>query len=363
MIRSFPGIGAAAALLVGFAAAVPAADDAPVRPQARVEESVGVSLVEVPVTVVDGSGRALGGLTRDDFEVFDDGKRVAIESLDESDFPGFSPTAPPDPKTRPRVPRTFLLLYDLAGVTPAELERSRTAGRSFVREQMGPADVAGVATISPGGDVRLLQNLARDRERLLAAFDGIKPVQDRGRDMVGPIPSAGDKFTAEEIEHLKEPGRAQQAVWVERLLDALEAVASGLQPVPGRKQVILFSHGFDLMLDERRLVNDVDKVVTRFRMEDCVLNAVNVAALGATGANGEALFTLANDTGGRLLENSNDLSGQIGRILEANRVVYALTFKTTLTGHPGRFHALQVRVHAPGTKVFARAGYVEPRPI
>jgi VWFA-related protein len=133
--------------------------------------------------------------------------------------------------------------------------------------------------------------------------------------------------------------------------------------VDGRKQVILFSHGFDMMLDDTRLVHEVSSVVQAFRLEDCVLHAVNVAGLSASRAGGQALFTLAHDTGGHSMENSNDLSGQISRIVEATSVVYVLTFRVKLTGQPGRFHTLQVRSHRTGTKIFARAGYLEPKPI
>ena len=354
------------ALLLAALAATAAFGQTPERPETNVQESVGVSLVEVPVSVVDASGRSVAGLTREDFEVLDDGKPVAIESLDESLFPAAGETPSPDPKTRPRAPRTLLFVYDLAGVTNAELDRANAAGRRFVNTQMGPADVAGVATIGPSGDVKLVQNLARDREKLAAAFDSVKPVLDRGRNVAGVSPSAEgggkDRFSAEELEQLARPGRAQQAAWVERLLDALKTVAQALQPVPGRKQLILFSHGFNMMLDDTRLANDVRKIVDELRMQDCVVNIVNVAGLSASAADSQALFVLANDTGGHLMENSNDLSGQLGRVLEANRVVYELTFRTTLTGHPGRFHPIEVRTRAKGTKVFAREGYVEPKP-
>jgi len=326
-----------------------------------------VSLVEVPVTVIDASGRSVAGLTPADFDVFDDGKPVAIESLDESLFPGAEERPDLDARTRPRAPRTFLFLYDLAGATPAELDRANAAGRRFANTQMGPADVAGVATITPSGDVQLLQNLARERGKLVAAFDAVRPALDHGRNQVVPSPTAEnggkDRFSPQELERLARPGRAQQAAWVERLLDALKTVAQALRPVPGRKQVILFSHGFNLMLDDTRLVDDVRKIVEELRMEDCVVNAVNVAGLSASAADGQALFVLANDTGGHLMENSNDLSDEIGRILEANRVVYELTFRTTLTGHPGRLHSIEVRTRAKGTKVFARAGYIEPKPV
>ena len=47
--------------------------------QPRAAETVQVTVVEVPVTVSDRGGNAIRGLTKENFEVTDDGKKVPIE--------------------------------------------------------------------------------------------------------------------------------------------------------------------------------------------------------------------------------------------------------------------------------------------
>ncbi|MGH9372096.1 MAG: VWA domain-containing protein [Vicinamibacterales bacterium] len=69
------------------------------------------------------------------------------------------------------------------------------------------------------------------------------------------------------------------------------------------------------------------------------------------------LARLAEDTGGFLVEQSNDLSSAFRRIDEDNRFHYLLTYSPKNTDFDGKFRKIQVKVRRPGTQVFARKGY------
>ena len=69
------------------------------------------------------------------------------------------------------------------------------------------------------------------------------------------------------------------------------------------------------------------------------------------------LARLAGDTGGFLVEQSNDLSGAFRRIDEDMQFHYLLTYSPVNTAFDGRFRTIHVRVRRPGTQVFARKGY------
>jgi len=59
-----------------------------------VSESVGVSLVQVPVTVLDSAGTPVRGLQLSDFRVFDDGEEIHPDAMDVTEFsPAGSPNA------------------------------------------------------------------------------------------------------------------------------------------------------------------------------------------------------------------------------------------------------------------------------
>jgi len=69
------------------------------------------------------------------------------------------------------------------------------------------------------------------------------------------------------------------------------------------------------------------------------------------------LARLAQDTGGFLVDETNDLSSAFRRIDEDNQFHYLLTYSPSNVEFDGKFRAIQVKVRRPGTQVFARKGY------
>ncbi len=69
------------------------------------------------------------------------------------------------------------------------------------------------------------------------------------------------------------------------------------------------------------------------------------------------LARLAEDTGGFLVEQSNDLSSAFRRIDEDNQFHYVLTYSPRNNVFDGTFRKIQVKVLRRGTQVFARKGY------
>jgi hypothetical protein len=182
----------------------------------------------------------------------------------------------------------------------------------------------------------------------------------------------------------------------------LAELAKTLRSVPGRKQIVFLSEGFDGSVVTGRMERQSSKpddasrldptlgnqavfidsdqhfgsatsqkflndMVRYFRGSDVVLHAIDIKGLrvqnsinGSTVDSNSGLAVLAAPTGGTLFQNSNDLAASFERMLHAQEVVYVLTFR----GAPrkaGDFHELKVKlVNVPGNaQVSARSGYWE----
>lgn len=73
------------------------------------------------------------------------------------------------------------------------------------------------------------------------------------------------------------------------------------------------------------------------------------------------LARLADDTGGFLIRDTNDLGSAFRRIDEDNRFHYMLTYSPSNPEFDGKYRSIQVKVRRDGTQVFSRKGYLAVR--
>jgi VWFA-related protein len=389
---------------------------------AQVRESVTVNLIEVPVTVVDGSGNPIRGLKAADFEIFDQGKKREITSFDTIDFgvrDGVTATSPMNPAAR----RSFLLLFDLGYSSPNSLARAQDAARRFVKESVKPRDLVGVGTIDVDRGFHLLTMFTTDRELIASAignplsFRSTDPLQIANQISVlqvdEPLTGQPDPgtFKGLALQHqidvargMKREGAGAVRKRVEKQVDILGDLAKVLRSVPGRKQIIFLSEGFDAAFLQGRDVKttsgqkkeneiennaamsgslwDVDsdarygsvtglttlnRMASYFRSSDVVLHAIDIKGVRVQSdvAEGEAvnsnagLFAVARPTGGFVFQNSNDLTENFARMLRGQEVVYVLGFQAPAV-KAGSFHELSVKVAGVNAaRASYRAGYFE----
>lgn len=384
----------------------------------QVKESINVHLVEVPVSVTDHDGNPVRNLSAANFEIFDEGHRRAITAFETIDFASadsLHATSPLNPAAR----RSFLLLFDTTFSTPAGRAKAQDAARNFIARGMQRRDVAAVATIDVERGVRMLTSFTTDRNLLTAAVSGQNllrssdPLQIAGVqtiEMPRQAESAGEHDDNRGNDAMVDIARVDRRLndsynrtRAERQIAQLAGIARTLRMLPGRKQVVFFSEGFegrlvagrdarassdalsdlDLVLrgeaykidSDTRYGNSttmhiLDQMATVFRGADAVLDAVDIAGVrvqndvqnGAKINSNEGLFLLSSATGGEVFHNSNDLNADIDRMLRTQEVVYVLGFQTPSVDAP-KFHALKVRVTGVrGVRVQHRAGHWDGAP-
>ena len=71
-----------------------------------------------------------------------------------------------------------------------------------------------------------------------------------------------------------------------------------------------------------------------------------------------ALGILTGQTGGLLIQNTNDLDSGIGKINDDRRNYYALTYTPTNPALDGTYRKIEVKVKRPGVDVRSRSGYL-----
>jgi VWFA-related protein len=392
---------------------------------AQVREMVNVNVVEVPVTVVDSGGNPVRGLTAANFELIDNGTKRAITSFDKIDFAsGESMTAisPLNPVAR----RQFMLLFDLGNSSPNALTRAQEAARQFVTQNVQARDLVSVGTIEAERGFRLLTAFTTDRQLVASAiadpraFRGNDPLQIANQtvtftadaDLSAKRPPGGAGLAAGEGNAAATEFRREIATLttkanepysrarIERSVDALGQLAKMLRAVPGHKQVIFLSEGFDAKYLQGRDVRSAEEAATEneqilrgqvynvdsdarygstsgmnileqmaqyFRGSDVVLHAIDIQGVrvqndvsqGARLNSNAGLFLISRPTGGDVFANANDIKQNFARLLHQQEVVYVLGFQAP-TQKPGAFHTLKVRlVNVPSAKISHRAGYYE----
>jgi VWFA-related protein len=178
--------------------------------------------------------------------------------------------------------------------------------------------------------------------------------------------------------------------------DALVAVASALGTRPGRKTVVFFAEGLALPPAVYPLFKNVVTTANRGNVSFYTIDAAGlrvhsedgetgraVRAIGAAGiaqtSDGSnqsslglleinedvlrknprtSLTLLARETGGFLVDNTNDLAKAFRQIDRDRRNYYLLTYQPTNTNFDGRWRSIAVKVPGRRATISARSGYL-----
>ncbi len=382
-----------------------------------------VELVVVDAVVKDKKGTPVTDLKQSDFTVLEDGQPQSIVSFEAVQLPGQPQTTPP-PKPRvstntsreAQTGRSFVVVFDDIHLTTFQARRAKIAVAEFLKTGVREGDR--VTLLATGGSAWWATRMEAGREELLALLKRLD-----GRQIPDRSPDRLTDYEAMRIHVYRDPeveqrvsrrweaygvgarsgtaresgqglgqegdamvrGRAQEIYYQvaskSRItLGIVERVLQSLATTRGRKSMILVSEGFifDPNLDEFK------QVVQASRRANVAIYFLNTRGLEGVsnfqGAEfgpslpeqdigstfGEALEaaagaeSIASDSGGFTVANSNDLSQGIRKIADDSRAYYLIGYAPQNVKADGRFRKIALRVNRKGLSLRARKGYFAP---
>jgi VWFA-related protein len=329
-IRSTPVI-----LLLLCPAAVPAQQTTPVF---KAESN----LVLVPVVVRDSRGEAVATLTKDDFQLFADGKLRDISSFAVEETSGRAAedrSVGDGPKAAPMVmPEHFAaLMFDDAHFSIRNREDivyPRNAALKYL-ETLQPADRVAMYTSSGQFEV----DFTADRAKIKDALMKLAPAP----------PGAFFGLDADQVARL--------------VIAHCDQIVKRMSILPGQRTLVFISSGLPLQGRIGSAVPDTMRLIDRAIRSRVMISAMDTRGLSLvppTSRAWEFQLRVSDGTGGKFIRDTNDLDGAVRELAATPRHIYVLGFSPEEAIANSGFHKLEVKLRK-GLKleVEARAGYYD----
>ena len=289
---------------------------------------VNVNVVGLFFNVKDKHGALIPNQTKDDFEVFEDGKQQTIKYF----------------TAESNLPLTLGILIDSSGSQLRVLDMEKEVGGAFLRQVLTDKDEAYVMDFNV--DAELIQDYTRDVHRLQAALNKVKinagyTIPTLPGAGGGPVPTANSPGTV-----------LYDAVY----LSAHDMLAKEV----GRKAMVLLTDGQDE--GSRLKIKDAIEAAQRADSIVYVLLCADRGGYFAAGMgySGESdMRKLTEATGGRVINVGNKfdkLREAFDQIAAELRSQYNIGYTPTNTTQDGGYRKLEVK-SKQGYKIQTRAGY------
>jgi VWFA-related protein len=313
--------------------------------------------IELNIQVTDKSGVPVRGLQKEDFTVVDDKRPQNILSFRAVDEQAAQNAVPPV---------EIILVVDAVNASFQAVTYERNELKKFLLQNGGKLAQPVSLVIFADTGTKKQQGSSRDGNALAALYDqyetGLRII-NRSQGIYG----AAERFTLS--------------------LRTLTSLADYEAKQPGRKLMIWFSPGWPLLTgprieytrkDEEGFFNSIVALSNELRAADVTLYSIDPLGLADAGgvrisyyeeflkgvpfasraqAANLSLQVLAVQSGGRVLNSSNDITGEIANCTSDANAYYVLSFEAARADHANEYHAIEVKTDKSGAKPRTRTGY------
>lgn len=291
---------------------------------------VDVDVVNLFFNVKDKKGRLVPDLTRDDFEVYEDGQPQTIKYFSaDSDRP-----------------LTLGLLLDTSVSQERVLAMEQQVGSAFLRDVLRKEDLAFLVSFDV--QVELLEDFTNSPQTLR---EGLERAQINSGGNVGSLPGLGGG----PIPNQQPKGTL--------LYDAIYlASREKLAQEAGRKAMIILTDGYDQ--GSRTRLGEAVEAAQKADVMCYVLLIADRAFYGGRYNGDDEMEKLAKETGGRMIEVRDalkDLKAAFDQIAAELRSQYSIGYTPTRRAHDGSFREVEIKPKDKKYKVQHRKGYYAQR--
>jgi Ca-activated chloride channel family protein len=259
----------------------------------------GTQIVSLFVTVTDPQRRLIPGLTKDDFEVFDNEKAQPLVYFDNSIRP-----------------INVVVMLDTSGSMTLTIDLLKQAAEQFLLRLL-PEDKGRVGAFND--KIQFNAKWSNDRDQMVTDAKSL----DFGNGT--------------------------------RLWDAVGASLDELKTIDGRKVILLFTDGDDTESKVR-----LGTVMDRARADEVMVYAIGLESkfMGTTTKPDGGLRKIAEETGGGYFElkRATDLAPTFTKVAQELHSQYVIGFAPTQLDN--KVHKLSVKMKQPGMTAQARRSYL-----
>jgi VWFA-related protein len=354
-------------------------------------------LVLVNVVVRDKNGNLVKDLKKEDFTLIEETKPQTISTFDFENVDQAAQTAATGGVAGTNVlkqgtvlneenlrdHRLIVIFFDFTSMEPDEVDRAIDTSIKYLDQQMSPADLVGILTLS--SSLVLNQDFTGDKDllktKLKALATGEADGFEQGTEGTSDgTPDTGGAYIPDDTEY--------NTFNNDRRLEAIQAIVTGLSKINQKKSMIYFSSGLTSEgLENQAALRNAINAARRSNTAIYTVDSRGLQALPPTGdastaslrgvssyngnaftsqlnanfSSQETLSSLAEDTGGKALLDTNDLSGVFKQVQHDTSAYYVLGFRSNNPARDGRYRRLTVKVNRPGVKLEYRQGYFAPK--
>jgi len=287
---------------------------------------VDVNIVNMFCAVRDKKGALISNLSKDDFQLFEDGKQQQIKYFTrETDLP-----------------LTIGLLVDVSGSQVNLIDIERRAATAFFQQVLKKKDVAFL--ISFGADSELLQDITGSPKLLQEGLDRLRLNAGTSGFGGGPVPTAN-----------KPRGTV--------MYDAIYLAANDrLAREVGRKVIVLITDG-----EDQGSSYSIKQAIEQAQKADAVIYSIyyvdpyfySRGGLSFGGGGEGYLKRMSEESGGRVfrVDRGHTLSDAFTQLQQEMRSQYAIGWTPVSDRKDGSYHTTELKLADKNLKVHARKGY------